>query len=68
MKPILKNYWIPVFTGMTYIIKKPQAMISGATFFSVLFFRSYKEKYLAARRRNQYLKKNNDGYINWVAL
>jgi len=31
-------------------------MISGATFFSYLFFRSYKEKVHAAKRRNQNVK------------
>ena len=36
---------------MTDIIKKPQAVTTGATFFSYLFFRSYKEKAHAAKGR-----------------
>jgi hypothetical protein len=42
------------------------ALISGAVFFWVLFFSLYKEKYHAAKGRNQSLIKNNEGYIDWI--
>jgi len=41
-------------------------MISGATFFSYLFFRSYKEKVHTAKRRNQNIKELKTLKIDWM--
>jgi len=40
--------------------------ISGAVFFWVLFFSLYKEKYHAAKRRNQNIKELKTLKIDWI--